>query len=240
MTLPAHPALGVEMSPSHSGLFDLRYLNMKPIRPSAANTSIGDLSIEAYSSTRRTVMCSQRMGVSDPPSSFVRFPFGRRPLSPPSPMALDTHCLIIPRHPSTGFSHRRVGNKLILVFPDNSIGGIIFRPSLIIGYLVWIPGSVFPPSSNLAQYRPRRATTKFLRDGGADWLSGYIRVFPIAGRISHQSGPHPPLKPDNPNPLNRDDVFANAIRRSKSRARRKPPHADALLPEPSPMFILDG
>ena len=154
-------------------------------------------------------------------------------------MALDTPTsLIISRHPSTGFAHRRVGNQLILEFPDRSVWGIIPRPSLLIGYAVWISGAVFPPSSNIAQYCPRRATIKFLRDGRRGLAIGLRKSLPHhRGNLSsiRASPPHP-LRPDNPNPINREDVFANAIRCSKSRAHRKPPHADAFLAEPLAQF----
>ena len=178
-------------------------------------------------------MGAQRKGVSDPlPSAHSYASHLEGALALPFPMALDTP---LPKDfknaldwiSSTPLSAiSSYWDSQLLALKDLSTNPICSSDSWY--NLRERSFSQAPRSLNIALLAQ---LADYCEMGGLDWLSGYINGFPITGTIC-QSGVFPPtLKPDNPNPLKRTDLFINAIPRFKARAHRKPPHADTLWAE---------
>ena len=221
------------VSPScPASLSDIK-LKLFKIAPYDACTFSDDLTIEPYISSYRSYMGSQRKGVLDPLpeadsysshlSGALELPF---PLSVETPLPSDFRRALswISSAPSSEIS--LFWSSQLSTLRTLSMDPLCSSENW---YSLRPPAFARSPSSlNVALVAQ---LANFCNMGGAGWLEGYIRGFPISGSIC-QSGVFPlTLKPDNPHPIPRSSLFNGAVDRFRARSVRRPPHSHTLWKE---------
>ena len=213
----------------------LRDLSPKRIRcsPFEANHDSNDLRLEYYKPSSRSFMGAQRKGVTDPfPEAKSYASHLSAALSSPFPLAAETP---LPEDFSRALSRVSASpeHEVRSFWNDQlaSLKSLSLNPLCSSSEWYGLRPPFFaqaPSSLNVALVAQ---LASFCGMGGAGWLEGYVKGFPISGSIC-QSGVFPlTSEPDNPNPLPRSSLFDGAEARFKARAHRRPPHSQTLWTE---------